>query len=90
MATAKQRLRDRVLRKRGLSPAPGGHLVPDTPAPVERDHSGRKNLAMLLMEARFGVPLEELLAEGSLGELSGKLGVSKATVCRWRKRLGQS
>lgn len=88
MATAKQRLRTRVLRQRGLASAPKGHLAPVTPAPVARDHTGRKSLAMLLMEEKHGKPLEELLAHGKLAELSLTLGVSEATISRWRKRLG--
>ena len=88
MTTSRQRLKQRVLKKRGLTKDKGGHLAPHTPGPLRPDPTGRKFLSMRLMEDRFGVSLEELL-DGKRGwELAILLGVSEATISRWRKRLG--
>ena len=88
MTTSKQRIRDRVLRRRGLEPAARKHLKPREVRPVPADPTGRKSLAMRLMEARFETPLEELLDGKKLAESAKELGVSEATISRWRKRLG--
>lgn len=86
----RQRIRDKALSKRGLEPAAARHLVPVEPeiAPPPPDPTGRKTLAMRLVEVRYNQSLEELLDGRKLAEAAAMLGVSESTICRWRKRLG--
>lgn len=80
----KERVRREVLRKRGLVRAGHGRLesAPDEPT------DPNKTLAMRLIEARLGVPIEESLMAGSLEEVAKLLGINETTVSKWRLRLG--
>ena len=80
----KERIRRQVLKNRGLVRTGKGHLEPMPTEPVDPN----KTLAMRLIEARLGVMIEELLAEGSLKEVALLLGISESTVSKWRLRLG--
>ena len=78
-------LRNRVLKRHGLQPTEGGRLEAN---PVESDPSGRKTLAMMLVERAFDTKLEKLLMQGNHSEVAQKLGIAKTTVSAWRLRLG--
>lgn len=49
-----------------------------------------KTPLMLLVEARFHHPIEELLTEGLLNDraLAKQLGINFTTLSKWRKKLG--
>ena len=81
----KSRLRDSILKKRGIEPGVGiglGEQITSVPPP-----DGIKTLAMRLLEARFGIPIAVLLQSGKLSEVSEFLGVDESTVSKWRLRL---
>ena len=80
----KLRLQEQILKHRGLKPASYTGLEETTVPPPD----GIKTLAMRQIEARFGVPIEELLMEGSLNQVARRLGIDFTTVSRWRERLG--
>lgn len=65
-----------------------GDLANAPPPAIPSDYNGHMSLAMRITEARLGKPLSEVLAKGTLAELAVLLGVSEATVSRWRGRLG--
>ena len=88
MPSGKQHIRDRVLRRRGLEPVSRKHLTPTVIEPPPPDPTGRKSLAMRLVEVRYGRPLEELLDGMKLADAAKMIGASESTICRWRKRLG--
>jgi len=89
MPSSRQKVRDRVLQRRGLEPVARKRLQPIRVSPVAPDPTGRKTLAMRLVEDRFGKPLEELLDNSkTLAEMGKVIGISESTACRWRKRLG--
>ena len=79
----KQRLQEQILKHRGLKPASYTGLEENTVPP-----DGIKTLTMRQIEARFGIPIEELLMEGSLNQVARRLGIDFTTVSRWRERLG--
>ena len=78
-------LRNRVLRKHGLQPIDGGRLGAAT---LARDPTGRKTLAMMLIERVFDANIEELLMQGTHREVAQRLGIAETTVSMWRLRLG--
>lgn len=80
----KERIRRKILKDRGLIRVGKGHLEPMPDEPCDPN----KTLAMRLIEARLGVLMEDLLAEGSLKEVAMLLGVKESTVSKWRLRLG--
>ncbi|KKM94904.1 hypothetical protein LCGC14_1193760 [marine sediment metagenome] len=80
----KEKIRQKILKRRGLVRTGQGHLEP---MPDEPDDPN-KTLAMRLIEARLGVVIEELLSEGSLKEVAVLIGVKESTVSKWRLRLG--
>jgi len=82
----KERLRQEILRKRGLQREGHGHLG-DVPKPEFTD-SGNKTLAMRLLEEIHGRPIEELLMEGNINEVGAALFLDPSTVSKWRLRLG--
>lgn len=86
MRSSRKRLQETVLKRRGMQVGRYGHIEPK---PVARDPEGKKTLVMILVEDRFGQPIEQLLdSRYKLSELAELLGVTEATISRWRKRLG--
>lgn len=82
------KIRQRILKERGVAPIRSSTtkhrrlaILPETPT----DHL--KTHAMRLQELKFGIPIEELLLDGSLSQISNKLGLDKSTISRWIKRL---
>ena len=69
-----------------------GQVEPIEPASLPRTPlAGARNgktLAMRLIEGELNMPIEEVLATGTLGEVSEMLGVDKSTVSKWRLKLG--
>ena len=52
---------------------------------VKRDG---KTPLMLLVEERFGKPVEELIAGPTpIKEVAARLGIDLTTVCKWRQKL---
>jgi len=80
----KGRLQDSILKRRGLAPSTQGGLRSSEPAPADPN----KTLAMRLLEAQFGVSIEELLQYGTLAETGKHLGIDESTVSKWRLALG--
>lgn len=57
--------------------------------PRNPNRDRRITLAMALVEARFGHPIEKLLSvERSGADVAASLGVTQACVSRWRLRMG--
>ncbi len=84
MSKAEQRLRESILRQRGLVKVRRKGLESaDLPPP-----DGRKTLAMRLLERQFESSIEVLLMKDSLKGVARMLGISEATVSVWRLRLG--
>lgn len=81
------RIRERILKERGLAPSPKGSLEPKEPMSIP-DPDSLKTLAMRLLEIQFGVPIEELLQVGDLKTTARILGIDQSTVSLWRLRLG--
>lgn len=81
----KGRLQEHILRQRKLAKGESykGLTVEELPP-----SNGNKTLAMRLMEARFGTPMETLLQSGNLIEVAEFLGIDQSTVSKWRLRLG--
>ena len=86
----KERMRQQLLARRGLTRVGQGHLESLPPLELVPEFPGaeHKTLAMRLIEQRFGVPIEELLVEGALQEVGTLLGIDQSTVSKWRKLLG--
>lgn len=85
MTSTKQRVKDRILRKRGLESAGHGKLRPER---IHLSKDKTKTLAMKLIEGQLGLPMEVLLQQGKGADIAKRLGVSVACVSRWRLRLG--
>ncbi len=82
--TIRRRIRERILKERGLEASSGGGLeVKEIPDP-----DGLKTLAMRLLEVQFNQPIEELLQIGNLVETAKALGIDQSTVSLWRLKLG--
>ena len=84
MVRFKERIRQRILKNRGLVRTGQGHLAPE---PKEPDDPN-KTLAMRLIEDKHGAPIEELLMQGSIKQVGEDLGIDETTVSKWRLRLG--
>lgn len=80
----KRRIQRDILRRRGLGTKEQGHLKTNEVPPPD----GIKTSTMRQIEARFGVPLEELLMRGNQKEVAQFLGVEASTISKWRLRLG--
>ena len=85
MPSARQRIRQAILKKRGLETAGHGKLRPET---IHLPQDKHKTLAMKLIESKLGLPMEVLLLQGRGDDIAKRLGVSEACVSRWRRRLG--
>jgi len=79
----KAKLQEQILRQRGLESRDYKGFTPSELPPSD----GTKTLAMRLLEARFGLPIAVMLADGSLAEVAEFLGVDQSTVSKWRLRL---
>lgn len=80
----KRRLQAQVLKRRGLVPLDYSGLQSTKPIPI----TPGRTLAMRLIEAQFGVPIEQLLRDGTLAEVGRVLGIDESTVSKWRLLLG--
>ena len=81
-------MRERILSGRGIAkarPTTTRHRKFTSLPPTPNDHN--KTHAMKLQELKFGVPIEELLLDGSESQIAAKLGVDKSTISKWIKRL---
>lgn len=85
MTTARQRVRQDILRRRGLEAVGYGKLRPES---IHLSDDESKTLAMKLIEAKLGVPIEELLLQGKEADIAARLSISESTVSKWRLRLG--
>lgn len=85
MTSAKQRIKDNILRKRGLESAGKGRLRPET---IHLSKDKTKTLAMRLLEEHFKLPMEVLLQQGKEADIAKRLGVTISCISRWRLRLG--
>ena len=80
-------LRRKILKSRGI--ATTTTTKKNAPRSLDKGRvDSRKTLAMLAIEAYWNIPLEELLLDGSNREVGKRVGISKSTVSKWRKRLG--
>lgn len=84
MTTAKQRVKQDILRRRGLESAGHGKLRPER---IHLPDDKNKTLAMKLIESQLGLPMEVLLLQGKEADIAKRLGVSISCVSRWRLRL---
>ncbi len=80
----KERIRRDLLKKQRLTRTGYGHIGEEPKAP----HDPRKTLTMRLLEYEFGCPMEQMLMEGNLEEVSDRLHIHFSTVSKWRLRLG--
>ena len=78
-----RRVQQQILDKRDLDRTGHGHLEPKV-----EPSSDNKTWAMLLMEQKFGAPIEELISHGSNVEVGNLLGLDPSTISKWRLRLG--
>lgn len=85
----KRKLRNRMLRERGLQRIGYGRL--NSPPKLEFPTDG-KTLAMRALEQQHGKPIEEIIGEGSLNEVVERLEgiLDRSTISKWRKKLGIS
>jgi hypothetical protein len=77
-------VRRRILEKRGVSQQSklGRHRrLP----PIKKV---KKTWAMIALESRYRLSIEEMLTDGSLRHIQRRFGINYSTACRWRKRLG--
>lgn len=88
---AAARLREEMLRRRGLAVGRSGKLTPKPPVKPGRSPPSRSDLtlAMRLLEEQYGKPIVELISvDQNIMEVSRRLGIDKGLISRWRKRLG--
>jgi len=77
-------IRRRILEKCGLSQRSRQGRPRKLP-PIKK---AKKTWAMLALEARYRLSIEEMLTDGSLRQIQKRFGINYSTACRWRKRLG--
>ena len=82
MALTAAEIRRQILKKERLYPKKGGGLTSRIPA-----SSPEKTTLMRYIEDRFGVPVEQLVWDGSLDAVADKLDIDRVTVLRWRRKL---
>ena len=76
----KAKIQEAILRGRGLdTPKPRRTLAPA---------GGMHTLAMRLLEVQFDSTIEDLIKEGTIANIAGKLGIDESTVSLWRLKLG--
>lgn len=68
-------------------PLPKKPPVRKVPAGTKIDRQCEKTPLMLILEAQFEKPIEELVWQGSIYEVMEVLEVSNFTVSSWRKRF---
>ena len=81
MALTPAEIRRQILKRQNLHPKVGGGLTNRMP------YSPDKTTLMRFVEERYRAPIESLLWDGSLDEVSNKLDVDRTTVLRWRRKL---
>ena len=80
-------IRARVLKNIGLDPLrPGLQITTKSP----RRPKGQITWAMIALEERYGMSINQILDYGSLEEVSQRFGVCKTTAWNWRERLGMN
>ena len=77
-------LRHRILAKRGLESRKVGKQMRIVPA----GEDAHKTDKMRLIERELGVPIEQLIEEGTIYEVAKRLGVHPTTIYHWRARFG--
>lgn len=80
----KARIQEVILRRRGLEVVPRTGLRRGQLPPPD----GTKTLTMRLLEAQYGVTIQELIRDGTIAEVAKSLGIEESTVSKWRLRLG--
>jgi hypothetical protein len=93
MATAKERLQDSVLNRRGLERSEVGKLVVTDGTQFAKRRSkipdSNKTTLMKVLETSFDEPIEELISlKFSLISAAKRLGITESCVSRWRLQLG--
>lgn len=83
----KGRIQDDILRRHGLQRAGQGRLKRSE---VTTDLDPFKTLAMRLVEQVIGIPLEDVLWDGTVRQVAKRLDVDYSTVSKWRKRLEEA
>lgn len=83
MPTARQKVQQSILRRKGLKPERyHGVKIP------QLSTDDNKTLAMRLLEWHFGAQIEDLLFYGNLATTARYLGIDPSTVSKWRLKLG--
>jgi len=80
--TQTQKTRDKILAQRGVGTSTN---IGKKLTPYHRDSS--KTPLMLLIEARLGVPIEDILWSEPQRQLARKLGVHESCLSKWKKKL---
>jgi len=88
VTTPKQRIKDSILKRRGLERAGQGRIRKAQPEAIHLPEDKTKTLAMKLIERQLGLPMEVLLLEGKEADIAKRLGVTISCISRWRLRLG--
>ncbi len=77
-------LKQKILKKRNVV------LEPRTKNPISIDEMltpFKKTTRMKLIELKHSVPIQELIAVGSIDDVAYVIGVDRSTVSKWRKRI---
>ena len=77
-------LKQRILKKRNVV------LEPRTKNPITVDELPtpfHKTIRMRFIELKHGIPIQELVADGSIDDVAYVIGVDRSTVSKWRKRI---
>jgi len=77
-------LKSRILKKRNVV------LEPGTKNPISIDEMPtpfKKTIRMRFIELKFNIPIQELIAPGSIDDVAVHIDVDRSTVSKWRKRI---
>ena len=80
-------LKHKILRERGVT------LQRGTRKPLTIDESPSffpKTRLMKYIELKYGDRVENLIATGTIYELSARLGIDPTTISKWRKLIRQA
>ena len=77
-------LKQKILKKRNVV------LEPRTKNPISIDEMPtpfKKTIRMRFIELKHGIPIQELIAVGSIDDVAYVIDVDRSTVSKWRKRI---
>ena len=77
-------LKEKILKKRNvvLEPRTKNPITPD-----ELQTPFKKTSLMKYIELKHSVPIQELIAHGSIDDVALLTGIDRSTVSKWRKRI---